>query len=901
MTLLARLRSFWRHVINRSDMEREMSDELAFHIAARADDLTARRGLPRSEAVRLARLEFGSVEKYKEESRQSLGLRLIDEARGDVRYALRTFAKHKAFTAAAIATLALGIGATTAIFSVVDAVMLRVLPVERPEELMSLLVQRQGHPEGYGFTNPLWEAIRDQQDVFSAVFASSSRGPMPLMFGTGDDVSASIQALVASGDFFEALGARPALGRLFTADDDRRDRLPVAVLANGFWRSRFGGSPEALGQTIALNGRSFVVIGVTRPGFFGVNVGSNFDVVIPLAQAWLFDRDNLESRGRWWLNVMGRRKPGVTLERIQARLDTLSAPVMAAALPAGSPASQREFLTRRLVVAPGSDGTSTMRNQFQTPLKVLMALVAVVLLVGSANIASLLLARGATRHKEMATRHALGGSRRRLMRQLMTESVLLAGAGSLLGLAIANRGAVALVRSLSTENNPIFLDLSLGGHVIVFTTTVAVVIVLLIGLLPALRVTRVTAGEAMKTRTVESERPHFRAGKLIVAGQVALSLVLLVSGGLLLRTFVTLVRLDLGFDRTNVVVVNGRPPRIGAEGTMPSPAQRSAAYDEIAERLRALPGIQSVARAFTTPIGDDNWVNTIRVDRPDAPSGEDASCYFNFVGPGYFATMRISLLAGRDFSTRDTRESPTVAIVNETMARRFFPGTGALGQHFSRRGFAGEVEIVGIVRDSKYETVRQATPATAFLPAAQVPRDTADQLVIRTAVTPEAIIPQMQRTARDVNQDLAVTVRTLAAQVDDNLAGERLVASLSGFFAALALLLSMIGLYGVLSYLVTRRQSEFGVRLALGAPTRSVVRTVLSEIAAVLSGGLAVGLLMTLAAVRLLKGLLFGLEPWDGATLAAAIVLLSAMALVAAYLPARRATRLDPSIAMRAE
>ena len=900
MTFFARLRSFWRHAVKRSDMEREMSDELAFHIAARADDLMARRGLPRSEALRVARLEFGSVEKYKEESRQSLGLRIVDELHADVHYALRTFRKHKSFTLAAVATLALGIGATTAIFTVIDAVMLRRLPVDRPEELTTVQIQRPGQAAATGFTNALWEAIRDQQDVFSAAFASSSRGPMPLTFASGGATEV-IQALVASGDMFRALGTTPAVGRLFTIDDDRRDRPSVVVLGYGFWHSRFNGSPEAIGSAVTLNGHAFTVIGVTPPGFFGVNVGRNFDIAIPLATAALFDPQNLESRGRWWLGIMGRRNPGVPLDRIQARLDTLSASVMADALPAGNRTTQQEFLKRRLVVAPGGSGTSILRNQFQLPLQVLMALVVVVLLVGSANIASLLLARGTTRGKEMATRSALGGSRWRLTRQLLTEATLLAIAGAAAGLLLARWGAALLVASLSTADNPLYVDLSVSGRVLGFTVAVTLATLGAIAVMPALRVTRTALAPSMKTRSAETNRSKFRLGKMIVGGQVALSLMLLIGGGLLLRTFIKLTALDLGFDRTNVVVVSGRPPRIGAEGTMPSPAERAAAYDQIAERLRTFPGIQSVARAFTTPIGDDNWVNSIQVDTSGAPGPEDASCYFNYVGPAYFATLRIPLLTGRDFSPHDSRDAPAVAIVNEALARKFFPGTSALGQRFRRLGIAGDVEIIGIVRDAKYEAVRQAAPATAFLPVSQLPRDTADQLVIRTAIPPDAIISLAQRTAQDVHTNLPLTVRTLAAQVDDTLAADRLIAALSGFFAALALLLSMIGLYGVLSYLVTRREGEFGVRIALGARAASVRRLVLGEIAGVIAVGTTLGLIGALATSHLLKSLLFDLEPHDAVTMTLAVTLLSACAMFGAYLPARRATRVDPMIAMRSE
>jgi putative ABC transport system permease protein len=899
MGLVARARSFWRSVVHRSSLEQALADELQFHIAARADDLVARRGLSPGEALRAARLEFGSVERYKEESRQSLGLRLIDEARADMRYAARTFARSKAFTAAAVATLALGIGATTAIFSVIDAVILRLLPVQRPEELVRLLVQRTGRPAGYSFTNPLWEAIRDQQDVFSTAFAWSA--PTEFLLTDGP-ATRSIQGIVVSGDFFQGLGIAPELGRLVANVDDHRGCRPLAVLGHRFWRTQFAASPSAIGNAVILNGRPVEVIGVTGPEFHGINVGRTFDVALPLCASALFDPQNVESRGRWWLSVMGRPRPGVLPDHITASLGVLSPRIMATALPPASPAAQQEFLTRTLVSEPGGGGASDLRRDFRDPLNVLMVIVAIVLLVGAANIASLMLARATTRGREFATRYALGGSRSRLVRQLLTESALLSCAGAALGLLFARWGAPLLVRSLSTANNPIYVDLAFDRRVLAFVTTVTIATVLIVGLMPALRSTRTALIESMKTRSADLDWPRFRLGKLIIAGQVALSLVLLIGGGLLLRTFVKLVSLDLGFDRNNVLVVSARPPRVGAEGTTLPPAARTAAYNDIAARLRSIPGVVSVARAFTTPVGDDNWYSSIHADLPNAPEGDAAACYFNFVAPGYFATLRTPLLGGRDFSEHDAATAPAVAIVNEALARKFFSGSNALGRHFTRSGVPGDVEIVGIVADSKYESVRQTSPATAFFAAAQLPPDrTADEFVLRTAVTPTAVIHAVGQTVAEVHQDISVTVRTLAEQIDDDLVQERLVATLAGFFGALALLLSMIGLYGVLSYLVSKRQIEFGVRIALGAQPASVMRLVLSEMAVVLAGGLVTGLAIAFVTVTLLKGMLFGLEPRDAATMITAVALLAAMALLAAYLPARRATRVDPMIALRSE
>ncbi len=900
MTLLPRLRSFWQNVVHRSDMEQRMSDELQFHLAARADDLVARAGLSREQALRVARLEFGSIEKYKEEARQSLGLRLLDEWRGDLRYACRTFLRSKGFAAAAIATLALGVGATTAIFSVIDAVVLRSLPVHRPDELVEVLVQRPGRPTSRGFTNALWEAVRDQQDVFSHAFAWST--PKPFDFAHGGDPR-PVQVLMVSGDFFATLGVTPVAGRLIALADDRRGCTPVAVVSDGFRRQQFGLPERALGSSFTLNRQPFQVIGVSPPGFFGVDVGKRFDVAIPICAGGLFDKRNLDSRGRWWLNVMGRVKPDLARQQVEARFDVLSPSILAAARPDGDSAFQKEYLQRKLVTGPGGAGVSGLRQVFGQPLNVLMAIVSLVLLIACANIAGLMLARAANRGKEIAIRKALGASRGRLVRQLLTESAILSFAGAALGVLFAHWCGNLLVRSLSTGGNPLYLDLSLDARLLGFAATVAIGTTILVGLLPALRSTRSPLIEAMKARSGAGERrTGFRVGKWIVAGQVALSLVLLVAGGLLLATFVKLMTLDLGFERSNLLVVSAKAPWFAADTAKLSVDQKPPIYDEIERRLRTIPGVISLTRSYLTPIGDDNWLNNIHPDVPNAPEGDDATAYLNFVAPGYFQTMRTALVAGRDFDERDTTTSPRVAVVNETLARRFFPGVHALGRHFRRGGESGSLEIVGIVKDAKYETVRQPVPPTAFIPATQMPPgQIAEEFVLRTAVSPATLTPAVRQTIADVTGEVGVTFQTLTKRIDDDLVQERLVAMLSGFFGVVGLLLAMIGLYGVVSYLVAERQVEFGIRMAIGARPASILRLVMRDVLIVLAAGLAAGIAAALASVKLLERMLFGLEPRDAPTMAVAVCVLAAMALLAGYLPARRATRIDPMIAVRSE
>jgi predicted permease len=460
-----------------------------------------------------------------------------------------------------------------------------------------------------------------------------------------------------------------------------------------------------------------------------------------------------------------------------------------------------------------------------------------------------------------------------------------------------------LVQGLSFADSAVYLDPSLDVRVLAVAAIVTMATTLVIGLVPAMRSTRPALMDAMKARVGAGEqRSGFRAGKWIVAGQIALSLLLLVSGGLLLRTFVNLARLDLGFDRSQLLVLSARQPWYAADLSKLAAADKPAVYDEIARRLAAVPGVTSVARAYTTPIGDDNWVTSLQFDRPGAPTGDDASVHLNFVSGAYFSTMRISFLSGRDFSRSDTRSSQRVAIVNETLARRFFPGGRALGERFRVGRDTETTEIVGVVRDAKYESVRQPVPATAFIPETQMPEgEVAEEFVLRTGVPPASIVPTVRRVATDVSPDTTVTASTLEQRIAADLARERLIATLAGLFALAGLALAMVGLYGAMSYLVTERQAEFGIRMAIGAPPASVLRLVMRDVAIVLAAGLLAGVMAVLPGTRLLEQLLFGLEPGDAATMALAAGVLAAVVLLAGYLPARRATRIDPVVALRSE
>lgn len=901
MELWAILRQKLTALPKRRQLDRDLEDEMAFHLAMRQQKLRAE-GMSEHEASAASRRAFGNASLLKEKTRELWMFRWLEDVAQDLRYATRSLRNAPVLATVVILSLALGIGANTAIFSLMNAVILRYLPVEKPQELVTVLRQAPGRSATNGFSNPLWEALRDQQDVFSGVFAVSPALQFDMAQG---GVVRNVNGFFASGNFFNTLGVLPAAGRLLVSDDDKRGCSPVAVLGHQFWQSHFGGVESAIGGSIALNGMPFLIVGVSPARFHGVEVGKDFDVTLPLCASAMFDSRNIDSRTRWYLDIIGRAKAGVTHEQLNARLEILAPSVMRAAMPTEWDSDGRQRLLKtKLLAVPAATGTSDLRDTFGEPLKILMAFVGVVLLIACANIASLMLAKATTRRKEIAIRKAIGASQNRLVRQLLTETVLLSLLGAGLGVLFARWGSSILVSNLSTGRNSLFIDLSLEWRVLAFTAVLAMVVGILMGLLPALRATDIELMEAMKARTAAGgeHRSRFRAGKWIVAGQVALSLVLLIGGGLLLRTFVKLLTLDLGFDRSNVLVVVAKAPWFAEDTVKIQSQRRTATYAEIGRRLRAIPGVSSSALSYTTPIGDDNWYSDLHSELPDAPSGEAATVYFNFVSPGYFATLRIPLSAGRDFDERDTANASKTAIINETLARKFFPGVNALGRHFKWGTEPGQVEVVGIVKDSKYESVRQQAPATAFLPAAQVPaRAFAEEFELRTSGPPSTLIPAVKLAVAEVNPQIPLEFHTLADQVNDNLVQERLLAKLSGFFGTLALLLAMIGLYGVLSYLVTQRQAEFGIRMALGAQPVSILRLVMGDVVVLLAGGLATGLAISLVTVKLLQKLLYGMESRDPITMVCAVCFLAAMALLAAYLPARRATRVDPMIALRYE
>jgi predicted permease len=829
----------------------------------------------------------------------------IDQRVLDLRHGTRVLRNAPAFAGVAILSLALGIGANTAIFGIVNAVILKALPVRDPGRLVALVVDKSARgkpaePASY-YTNPIWEQIRDHQQVLDGVSAYASHA---FDTGAGGQVQ-RVSGLFVSGRFFDVVGARPWIGRTFTRDDDRRGGGadgPTAVLGYGFWRDRFGASPAAVGSTLRIEGHPFTIVGVAPPGFFGLEVGKSFDVAIPLgAEPLIRGRENsrLDARDAWWLNIAGRLKPEQTVAQAAAGLRTMQPALREATVPERSPAA--DHFTDPLGVSSASTGVSWLREDYRPALFVLMAVVGLVLTIACANLANLLLARATGRRKEFAVRLAVGASRGRLVGQLLTESALLASAGAVLGFAFAQVASRAIVRGLSSSRSPVFVDVSIDWRVLAFTVAVTIATVLLFGMAPAIRSTRVSANDVLKTggRGIASGWTGFNLEQLFVASQIALSLVLVLGAILFVRSFATLATLDPGFNASGIVQAGANLARADIP-----PARRLLVFEQIAASLRGIPGVQAVAAVQIPPVRGDMLNSHVQVDGFTPRTGQDTRLLSNRVGAGYFHVMQTPFYAGRDFSDRDTVHSPRVAIINQAATRRFFHGESPIGRVINvevEHDRWEPVTVVGVVRDTAYQSLRETPPPLMYFPLSQqtVP-GTFITFVLRTA-GPESLAHAVTAASRAIDSNITFELRTLETQLADSLIQERLLAILPGFFGVVALLTAGIGLYGMVAVAVTRRRNELGVRMALGADPRDIVWLVLRDLAALTALGLIAGAAVAFASGRLVAALLYGLTPTDPGTAALAVALLATVALLAGYLPARRAARLDPMIALRDE
>jgi predicted permease len=831
---------------------------------------------------------------------------LLESLLQDLRYGARQLRSNPGFTLVAVVSLALGIGANTAIFQLLNAVRLRTRPVERPEQLVEVRLppgsSRSGRFTGgrSNLTNPLWEQIRQRQEAFSGVFAWCN-GRFNLASG-GEARNA--EGLWVSGDFFRTLGVQARLGRLFTVEDDRRGcGSPGAVISHGFWLREYGGDPGVLGRSVTLDDHPFPIIGVTPPGFFGVEVGRTFDVAVLLCSDPVLagEASALDKRWYWWLAVMGRVKPGWSLERVNAHLAAIAPGAFEATLPEiYQPDMAKRYLASKLVAEAAGRGVSSLRAQYESPLWMLMSTAGLVLLIACANIANLMLVRATAREREFAIRLALGASRLRLIRQVLAESLMLAIVGTGLGAALAQVLSRSLVAFLKTGQRSLALDVPVDWRVLAFAAAVAALTCILFGLAPALRAVRTAPGAAIKagSRGLTASRERFGVRRVLVVSQVALCLVLLVGALLFVRSLRNLLSVDPGFRPEGVMAASiALPPA-------DYPADRRAGVrQELLDRMRAISGIGSVSEVAIVPVSGSGWNNSVKVD---GETGEYRESYFNRVGPEYFKTMRTTLLAGREIGARDTAASTPVAIVNEAFAHRFFNGAVPIGRRFRvepQRGEPEEVyEIVGFVRDSKYRSLRDEFRPTAFLAAAQDKQPgTYVQYAIHSRAPLQSSMTAIKQVLRQVNAKAVVQFTVMDAQIRDSLLRERLMATLTGFFGALAVLIAVVGLYGVISYMVACRRGEIGIRMALGAGRATIVRMVLREACVLVALGLAIGIGAALAAARAVGSILFGMTPSDPTTLALAVGGLAAVALAASYVPARRAAAVEPMLALREE
>ena len=827
----------------------------------------------------------------------------------DFRFGIRMLLKNPAFTAVAVLSLALGIGANTAIFQLLNAVRLKTLPVRNAQELaqvglrasdLQLTRGSKGLLRYAPMTNPLWEQIRDRQLGFAGMAAWGMAG---FNLAQGGEVRPA-RGLWVSGDFFNVLGVQPELGRVFNQSDDQRGcTAPGVVISHGFWQSEFGGSSDVVGRKVTLSDRQLQVIGVTPPGFFGLEVGKSFDVALPICADAMFSGANqrLDSGTNWWLMVTGRLKPGWTIAQANSQVSTISAPLFQQTLPSNYPAaSVNDYLNSKLEVVDGSSGYSILRDNYERPLWLLLAIAGLVLLITCANLANLLLARASTREREIAVRQAVGASRFRIVRQLLVETILLAAIGTSLGLVLAQALGTFLVASIGTTRDVVFLDVAPDLRVLGFTAGVAVLTCIVFGLTPALRATRVSPGAAMKAagRGLTAGRERFSLRRGLVVIQVALSLVLVASALLFSRSLNKLLKLDAGFNQENLLIA-----RVGFNRLKIDPANRLAFRGQVLERIKATPGVKDVSEMDSIPLTGGGRGNAVWLEGRTSADKVDAS--FNRVGADYFKTLDIPLVSGRSFSTTDSRSSTNVAIINQTLAQ-MLREPNPVGKRFVVEATPGEgettYEIVGMARDAKFEDLRESALPVVYLASFQDAYPSSGrQFLIRSNLPPTNLSASINQGLREFNPGLDVNLQVFRSMVEESLLRERLMAKLSGSFGVLALVLASIGLYGLLSYGVTSRSKEIGIRMALGAGTRNVLSLILHEAVLLVLIGVAVGVPVVLYVSRFAKTLLFDLSPTDPVSLVIAGLVLMSVALVAGYLPARRATKVDPLVALRDE
>jgi predicted permease len=823
----------------------------------------------------------------------------------DLRYAFRTLSRAPVFTAVAVLSLALGIGANTAIFSLLDQVLLRLLPVRDPEQVVVL--HEAGVKQGsFSSDNsetvlsyPVYRDLRDRSQVFAGVIARAQASVTLI----ANDQAEQARAETVSGNFFDVLGVRPVIGRLLSASDDMMPGgHPVVVLSYGYWTRRFGTSTAILNQTVRVNGLPMTVVGVAQRSFHGLISGQTPDIYLTLsmkAQAspgW----NGFNDYSMHWINLFARLKPGMHIRQAEAAIAPLYHALLEeenARMSGRPPRFRTQFLQNRLQLRPASQGINQLSRQWEKPLLVVMVMVGLVLLIACANVANLLVARAAGRRKEIAIRLALGASRWSLVRQLLVESLTLSLAGGLLGLVFSywmTKGLIGFVNSLGG-----WLQAHVDIRLLAFTFALAMITGVLFGLAPAISATRADVTPVLKDHGSSASKGQARFRRALVSAQVALSLVLLIGAGLFVRSLINLLHHDLGFRAEHLLLFSINP----ALGGYKNP-DALALLDRIQDRLRALPGVVSVAASQGMPLSHSNSTGNVTVEGYNAAEDENTDCDHNLLSPGYFRTLGVPLVAGREFTAADTAAAPKVVIVNETFARHFFKGRNPLGHHMTPG--AGTVkldmEIVGVVRDSRYSSIREKTSRFFYNPLAQQRNWQRVSVAVRTAVDVPTLEAQARAIVREIDSNLPVFgARRMQVQVEESIYIERLIASLAAAFGALATLLATVGLYGVIAYMVARRTVEIGIRMALGASRRRILGLVMREVGLLALAGLVVGTPCALAGARYVESQLFGIRAADPWIIIGAVTALGVAAVLAGYLPARRAVTIDPLRALRYE
>ena len=893
--LLARIRSLAQGLFGRRGVEREMSDELQFHVDSRADDLMRAQGLERGEALRRARAEFGSIEKYKEEGRQARGLRLLDELRADTRYALRTLNKNRGFALAAIVTLALGIGANTAVFSLFEAILLRPMAAADPDRIVAVYTSDYSSTRYGASSYPDYEDIHQAATVFSDIAAYRQT---QLSMNAGADTE-MILAEVVTGNYFSLLGVGAQQGRTLAAPDNVPDAAPVVVVSHDFWTRRFGNDPAVIGRTIQLNGQVFAITGVAARGFTGGMRPHSVDAWITVfASRGLYPPERfgwVQNRGSRSLGLLARLRDDATLEKAQAQLS-----LVAARLYEAYPQEWRNIRNTGRTISVVPESETRVPPDFNGPIlgfiALLMIVVGLVLLTACANLANLLLARGAASVREVGMRLALGSSRSRIVRQLLTENILLSIAGGAAGLLVGWALMRVLLYFKPPISVPVALDLRLDAMVLVFTLVVSVLTGIVFGLAPAFHAVHRDLLPVLKDSAAVGSPRRSRLSRAFVVAQVALSVLLLIGAGLFLRSLQIVLAADVGFDPSNTIVMTLSPGLQGYD----EPRARDL-YEKVLQNVEALPGVQSASLAMTVPLGLMGPRQGTAVEGYEPQPGEDMEFGINRVTPRYFETMRIPVVRGRAFQESDRAESLPVIIVNEAFAQRFWPGVDPLGKRVSANGDLGPFrEVIGVVPTGKYNTLGEDPRPFYYVPLWQEHRG-AVTLHVRTAADPGALLPSVRAVIRSIDGTVPDDMKTMEDQLLLTLLPARVAGILLGAFGGLALLLASVGIYGLMSYAVAQQTREIGVRLALGAARRDLLRVVVGDGLRLVFIGILIGGAGALTLTGAIAPWLYGITPYDPLAFTGAIVVLASAALLACFLPARRALRIDPVAALRRE